>query len=292
MTSRLRAVLAVGAALVAGFAVASWLAGEREPRLGEERPSPGAGVAPRPARTNGEGAGRADDLAERLAQVEAELRLELEHRAALEARLEELDAQVAALERAARGMPPAAAEREPDERPERRARGGRFGAPAEDDRPLADRLVAAGFPTDRAAWIERRVAELPMELLRAQYEARRTGVAPNGPGLFGGVGQALRAEIGDAEYERYLEALGRPTTVPVRGILPSSPAEQAGLLPGDEIVAYGGTRVFDLRDLNRLTLQGEPGQPVRVDIVRDGQRLQVVVPRGPVGITSIGRFGR
>jgi hypothetical protein len=49
--------------------------------------------------------------------------------------------------------------------------------------------------------------------------------------------------------------------------------------------------VFDLRDLNRLTFEGEPAQPVIVEVLRDGQRIQLVLPRGPIGITA-GRFGR
>ncbi|HEY8521747.1 MAG TPA: PDZ domain-containing protein [Gammaproteobacteria bacterium] len=293
MSGRFRAGLALGAAVVAGFAAGLWLAGGPEPGFVEEgfEPSASTSVSPSPARSGDAAGETAGELRERLARVEAALRAEREQRAELEARLEELDAQVAALERATRGAPSAPAGQQVAETTERRARAARFGGPAEDDRPLAEVLVAAGFSTDRAAWIERRVAELPMELLRAQYEARRTGGPPEGPGVFGGVRQALRAELGDAEYERYLQALGRPTAVPVRGVLPSSPAEQAGLLPGDEIVAYDGKRVFDTRDLNRLTLEGEPGQPVLVDIVRNGQRLQVVMPRGPIGVTG-GRFGR
>ena len=65
----------------------------------------------------------------------------------------------------------------------------------------------------------------------------------------------------------------------------------AGLQPGDQIVSYDGARVFNYGDLNDQLLQGEPGESVIVDILRDGAPMQVVMPRGPIGITA-GRFRR
>jgi len=75
-------------------------------------------------------------------------------------------------------------------------------------------------------------------------------------------------------------------------VLASSPAERSGLKPGDEIVAYAGKRVFDLRELNNLTFQGTPGESVVVEVRRDGQSVQLVLPRGPLGITGGGFRGR
>jgi hypothetical protein len=37
-------------------------------------------------------------------------------------------------------------------------------------------------------------------------------------------------------------------------------------------------------------LEGQPGQVVAVDVIRDGQLVQLYVPRGPIGITG-GRVG-
>jgi hypothetical protein len=151
------------------------------------------------------------------------------------------------------------------------------------------RLIDAGFAPDRAAWITERLGELQMEALNARYAAARDG-APFDPR---GGGEVLRAELGDADYERYLRAIGRPTTVAIGSVLGSSPASFAGLEPGDQIVAYNGQRVFDLGEVHRLTLEGQTGEPVTIDVVRDGQPLQVVVPRGPLGIVAGGgRFGR
>lgn len=154
--------------------------------------------------------------------------------------------------------------------------------PDELEQRRIQRIVDAGFTQARAEWIERRVAQLQMEQLEAQYEAARTGDRTR----VRSVDESLRAELGDDEYSRYLEATGRPSRIGVRNVLPSSPAEQVGLQPGDEIVAYGGKRVFDMNDLNRATLDGRPGETVVVEVLRDGQPLQLYVPRGPLGISS------
>jgi S1-C subfamily serine protease len=78
----------------------------------------------------------------------------------------------------------------------------------------------------------------------------------------------------------------------VRNVLASSPAESSGLQPGDEIVAYDGQRVFDMRELNALTLEGTPGESVVVDVRRADQNVQLVMPRGPIGIFGSGFRGR
>lgn len=272
------------AGLVAGFAIATWLPGR-------ERPAPASGVrdaATAPARpaASAPTAGRDAALASRLAEVEAALAAELDEHAMLEARLDALAAELAAF-RAAAGVPGAAPQQA--SAPPPAVRGPRERPGEASQRDLTERLVAGGFTTDRAAYIAARVEQLPMEALRAQYEARRNGT-PAGEAVLS-FERALRAELGDVEYERYLAALGRPTSVPVSNVLASSPAEQAGLRDGDRIVAYGGERVFTPRDLDRLTFEGTPGEPVLVDVLRDGQTFQVVIPRGPLGVTS-GRFRR
>lgn len=163
-----------------------------------------------------------------------------------------------------------------------------FGAAPES---RVDRFVAAGFSADRAAYLDRRASELRMQALEAEYEAARSGKPADAEALLNPE-LALRDELGDADYERYLEALDRPTRVAVRDVLASSPAEKAGLQPGDEITSYDGRRVFDVRDLSRLSFEGQAGDTVTLEIVRDGQPMQIYVPRGPLGITGgRGRFG-
>lgn len=155
-----------------------------------------------------------------------------------------------------------------------------------------DRLVEAGISPDRAEWLLRRESELQMEQMQMMFEARQSGEPVDRNDIRLDPESALRAEIGDAEYEHYLEANGRSTSVAVGTVLESSPGQRAGLQPGDEIVAYGGDRVFSYLDLNRATMNTQAGQSVVVDIVRDGVPMQVVVEAGPIGISSRGIRGR
>jgi hypothetical protein len=145
-----------------------------------------------------------------------------------------------------------------------------------------ERIIAAGLTPERMKEINRRAEELRVAAMQAQYEAQRTGQRVQGTDI----DQTLRKELGDAEYERYLKAEGRPTEVRVMDVLATSAAERSGLKAGDEIVSYGGTRVFDARDLNALTMQAASSGAVTVQVRRDGQTVQVSVPSGPLGVTA------
>jgi len=83
-----------------------------------------------------------------------------------------------------------------------------------------------------------------------------------------------------------LQALGQPTAIQVTQVLEGSPGSQAGLQTGDQIVSYNSERVFNVNDLRELTLQGNAGEDVVIEIERDGVRVQLSVPGGPVGITG------
>ena len=152
----------------------------------------------------------------------------------------------------------------------------------------ADQLVAGGFSPDRAAAIARREAELRMEAMRAKFdfEAGQGDVPLSFVMALSDVDGTLRKELGDVEYEQYLEASNRSTSVRINDVLELSPAEQAGLQSGDRILSYNGERVFNLRDLNRQQMAADVGANVVVGIVRDGVPMQVTVPRGPLGVMA------
>lgn len=151
---------------------------------------------------------------------------------------------------------------------------------------LVEQLTSAGFTQADARHIETRLEELRVDAMQSRYEALRSGEPQNALSAFGDGSATLRTELGDDDYARYLAATGRPTNVGVSTVLSSSAAQTAGIMAGDEIVSYAGQRVFDTRELNQLLLEGNPGEQVIVDIERDGQPLQLVMPRGPLGITS------
>ncbi len=270
----LKTVLLVFAGLGAGLAIAFWLQPSSAP-LAEAESAGGA--------ISVDGADDVDASAARLAALEDAFAAEIDKRVALEAHVAELETELDALGERPRLSADASdgAADEPDPaNVERRRAALRPRLEGNDERTVVDRLVAAGFAPDRAEWINRRTQELRMQTLQAQYEARRDG-RPQ-PSIADE--DALRTELGDADYERFLTAMGRSTTVNIDGVLAGSPAERSGLQPGDEIVAYNGTRVFDIAELNELTLGGATGESVVVEVRRNGQSLQLVMPRGPIGI--------
>lgn len=146
-------------------------------------------------------------------------------------------------------------------------------------------LMAAGFAPDRIEWIRHRSDELQAQWRKEQAERRRQGLpldAAQEAAHYYDRDVGLRSEIGDEEYTRYRLALGRPAGVAVAALTQGSPGGRAGLLPGDDIVNYGGTRVFNLVELNALASRRNPGDSVLVDVRRNGQTIQLVVPGGPL----------
>jgi hypothetical protein len=273
----LKTLTLVLAGLAAGFTVALWL--QPDPPDVEAAVPSALPAATKPS------AGGAAPSVERLAALESALAVEAEQRAALETRIDQLAAELDVL-REARPAENQARNRPPGFDPaEARQRFDPVARVEEAQRRNVEQLVAGGFSPQRAEWIMRRTQELRMESLQAQYDATRDGRPTPGP-VDAASDRTLRSELGDAEYEQYLRALDRPTSVSVLEVLASSPAERAGLKPGDEVISYGGERVFEMRDLNALTLQGTEGQSVAVEVQRDGQRVQLVLPRGPIGISG------
>ena len=156
-------------------------------------------------------------------------------------------------------------------------------------------LVEAGFGEEEAAWIVQNESEIALQQLYDQYNARREAwqnAAESGQQRLTTMDR-LRERIGDDYYEQYLEAKGWPTSVSIGTVIEGSPAQNAGLQPGDQVTAYDGSRVFNLRDVNRLTVQGELGESVLLEVERDGEPMQLTIPRGPIGISGRrGLFGR
>ena len=149
-----------------------------------------------------------------------------------------------------------------------------------------ERLIEAGFLPSQASMIARRESELQMQSLQTRYEAERSGDPVEYWRNRNASNVTLREEFGDADFERYLIANNRSTNITVSSVIESSPAQSAGLQPGDEIVRYDGERVFNMTDLTQRTMDGAAGQNVIVDIMRNGQPMQIVMPRGPVGISG------
>ena len=147
-------------------------------------------------------------------------------------------------------------------------------------------LIDAGFATARAEWILSRESELQLAALNDHHRDVTGAQSLDYLEFRLTARDALREEIGDFEYERYLAAIGQSTAVAVTQVLADSPAQASGLQVGDEIVDYGGTRVFNMIDLADNTRNGDRGEAVIINIERNGAPMQLVVPRGPLGISG------
>lgn len=230
-------------------------------------------------------------LAARLDHLEQKLEKEMEQRQRLQSRLENFgDASLAPddeLGDRARGLAEAdAASASSSDREERRE-----GMPTGDrDEQRIERLQESGFPASEASWIVRREKEIRLDTLYDRWQERRQAFL-NSPSSVDPLAQdPLRTELGDEAYERYLDANGRPTSVRIANLIDNSPAAMAGLEAGDEIVSYNGQRVFDLGDLNAASVQGDLGESVLVEVIRDGSRIQLATERGPLGVITRRRW--
>ncbi|MDX1507459.1 MAG: PDZ domain-containing protein [Woeseiaceae bacterium] len=271
-----KAVIATIALLLTGVVVAAWVG--LEPRAPEGAPAAAAAAFDASA-----------GVEQRLAALEAAVTAEREARQLLEDELLALYDEIEALE-AGLGVDANAAGA---------ATGGvdavaaapaigSFRSRRDDPDERIRSYVEAGFSEARAEWLVRREGELRMEAMQAQYEAARDGEPGNRWQYFIDSDAQMRTELGEAEYEMYLAANGRPTAVNVAQVYDSSPGKAAGLQPGDRITHYDGTRIYSAWELSRQTLEGEAGESVVITVERDGNPIQLVVPRGPIGINSRG----
>lgn len=274
-----KTAIVAAASLLGGFAVARWL--PQSPA----RPEPAAAAQPAPVPS-----GRDAPLEARIAELERAVDEERAARQVLEEELFYLTGEIERLQAFAPRPPAAAADAAATVVAE-----GRRQQVASRDRSEARvrRLVASGFPEDRAEWIVQRESRFRMAMLELRHEAQRAGSGFEGyQERWNAEQDAFRRDLGEADYERYLESTGRPTAVVVGSVLDTSPAQRVGLLPGDRIVRYDNRRIYSMADLNRATLDGEAGETVYVQIERDGVSIQLTLPRGPVGVTGGGGGAR
>src|SRR5690606_19032594 len=143
---------------------------------------------------------------------------------------------------------------------------------AEDERDR-QRLLAAGYSSSQIEWLISRSRELQKERREAETERRKRGLAVDAAkemAQYYDRDIELRYEIGDDAYEKYLRTLDRPVDIPVRVVSPGSIADAVGLRPGDRIRRYDNKRLFNLGELDGLTM-GKTGGSHILEVERDGQ---------------------
>jgi len=274
-----RIAIAVAVSLLVGFAIGAWIVGE-EPAATE----PEAQMAT-------EFLGSDADSGERLQRLEQIIAEERDARIALEDTIAMLFEEMERIEGAG---DQAAAARRAEREQARTVRSSESGERGSIDwvrnyqERRVTRLIEGGFSEDEARRTLQQESEASFKAMKAVWEAQRNGENIDLLGLSGNPQSILRTEMGDDAYARYLEVQGQPTAVRISQVLSGSPGNDAGLQPGDQLVSYDGRRLFDVGDLRRQTMQGEPGQDVVIEIDRDGVRMQLTVPRGPIGITGSG----
>lgn len=276
-----RIIAAVAISLVAGFAAGAWLTGDKMTEEADARLDDSAEVL-------GSGA----PLEERLVRLERIIAEERDARLVLEDLLRTLMDDIDRIDSAGPRVLANQTARAEEARAQRRSenRGPRdFASMVRNfrERQLTG-LIDGGFSEDRARQILQLESEAQYQALLAAHEAERRGEAIEALSTNSGSQSILRAELGDSDYERYLRAQGHPAAVQVTQVMEGSPGARAGLQSGDQIVSYDGQRIFDTAELRELTLQGSLGENVIIEIEREGMRMQLSVPRGPVGITGSG----
>lgn len=93
-------------------------------------------------------------------------------------------------------------------------------------------------------------------------------------GQFGGIGVNLRQN--DA---------GKIVLSPQ----PDSPAQQAGIRPGDILIGVDGIMLPEKPDFNDVSrrVRGDAGSSVRVTVLRDGKQMEFTISRGVIRVSSV-----
>jgi S1-C subfamily serine protease len=87
----------------------------------------------------------------------------------------------------------------------------------------------------------------------------------------------LGASIADAASQAQKHPGVPSSGAYVGGVRAGSPADRAGLRPGDVITGLAGQQVILAADVHRLVSQIPAGRPVPLTYVRDGQERETLV---------------
>ena len=126
-----------------------------------------------------------------------------------------------------------------------------------------------------------RVVGLAEHIVRAiaDRDARLTPVRVTRPAPVATAGRAREVYLGSIPD---MSASGTPG-VRLTGVRADSPADRAGLTAGDVIVEFDGKAIKDLYEYTDALQAKKPGDTVKVVVVRDGTRLELVATLGRRG---------
>ncbi len=66
----------------------------------------------------------------------------------------------------------------------------------------------------------------------------------------------------------------------VTKVQPDSPAEKAGIRPGDVLLSYNGENIVGSQQLGRLVLETPPGRKIKIQLWRDGKMQTTAIVTG------------
>jgi serine protease Do len=95
-------------------------------------------------------------------------------------------------------------------------------------------------------------------------------------GWLGMDGQSVEAEMAAT-----FGITGAPSGVIISSVVPDSPAGRAGVQVGDVVLTLNGRTQRNIRDLRRYTAEAEPGEKVKLDILRDGKKVALEMISAP-----------
>ena len=152
-----------------------------------------------------------------------------------------------------------------------------------------DNLAAAGVDPAVASDILRRISQQQFRrmeltnLMRSATSYERQVYAAELREL-GKKNISLRAELGDDVYDQYLFESGENNRVSVDSVMAGSPAETHGMQPGDVIQYYNDTKIIEVSDLQKAALTGDAGSYSNIEILRDGNLMNLMLPQGTIGV--------
>jgi C-terminal processing protease CtpA/Prc len=138
--------------------------------------------------------------------------------------------------------------------------------------------TAAGQTADKAD-LDKRLQEAQQRLEAAAREVAELAAEAGGPEL-----RRLEMKLPGMRRAMLGVNLGGSEDggVRVNNVSPGGPAAEAGVKPGDVIVAIKGNKVTTGRELVRVMESVEPGQKVALELSRDGKPVKVEVEARPL----------
>ncbi len=225
--------------------------------------------------------GEIASLREALVEERGARRALVDEIAALGLRLAALEQSQAPETRPAEG---AGSAEQPDERElAREAAAGRSGASFDEEE-----LLARGFDADEVERLRQSWEQHQLDLLFLRDRAAREGWLSSGRfrDEAGSLRRDFRGDLDAAEYDVMLWATGQDNRVVLEGVIGGSPAEQAGFLAGDVLLRYDDVDIYSPQALVKATRSGQFGESVAVEVLRNGRRLRLYLPRGPLGAVT------